>query len=268
MAVNWNNGIFFVSSESFLNSYPKLLDRWFFQSEWMSCQISLKRLYRCIPVHAKYKNREATIFVTSFRWRKQALPLRICFSPSFPVRQSLFLQGLDEVNGLHYNLYDHKMLQNGTKTTIPFKSFCLQYQCVLNKTSTRQSFTRTEIPIRNTKLRRIFLQCSTTNETPKIEKDENSTKNILLPAGSLILVIGATGGVGQLTVKRLLDLGYRVRATARDLAKADSVLEKSNPNLEVNILLISRSIVLLDRQMRFQIYRRNSTRHGKCWRCC
>jgi uncharacterized protein YbjT (DUF2867 family) len=39
-------------------------------------------------------------------------------------------------------------------------------------------------------------------------------------AGSLVLVAGATGGVGQLTVANLLRAGYRVRVLTRSAAKA------------------------------------------------
>ena len=39
----------------------------------------------------------------------------------------------------------------------------------------------------------------------------------------LVLVAGATGGVGQLTVARLIDAGYRVRALTRSAAKADAM---------------------------------------------
>lgn len=38
--------------------------------------------------------------------------------------------------------------------------------------------------------------------------------------GDLVLVAGATGGVGQLVTAKLLDRGYRVRALTRDPAKA------------------------------------------------
>ena len=54
-----------------------------------------------------------------------------------------------------------------------------------------------------------------------------------IPVGALVLVAGATGGVGQLTVERLLEDGYRVRAVVRDMEKAQDVLATDNPNLEV-----------------------------------
>ncbi|KAB8335587.1 NAD-dependent epimerase/dehydratase family protein [Scytonema tolypothrichoides VB-61278] len=54
----------------------------------------------------------------------------------------------------------------------------------------------------------------------------NSSQNI--PDGAkqvgVILVAGATGGVGQRVVKRLLDGGYKVRALVRDIDKARSIL--------------------------------------------
>ncbi|KAK3254195.1 hypothetical protein CYMTET_36585, partial [Cymbomonas tetramitiformis] len=46
-----------------------------------------------------------------------------------------------------------------------------------------------------------------------------------IPAsGSTVLVIGATGGVGQLTTAKLLERGYKVRAFVRDELKAETVL--------------------------------------------
>jgi len=42
--------------------------------------------------------------------------------------------------------------------------------------------------------------------------------------GSTILVVGATGGVGQLTTAKLLERGFKVRALCRDEAKAGLVL--------------------------------------------
>ncbi|NMG19053.1 CIA30 family protein [Brasilonema bromeliae] len=59
-----------------------------------------------------------------------------------------------------------------------------------------------------------------------IQGRPNSSQNI--PDGAkqvgVILVAGATGGVGQRVVKRLLEQGYKVRALVRDIDKARSIL--------------------------------------------
>ena len=49
--------------------------------------------------------------------------------------------------------------------------------------------------------------------------------------GDLVLVAGASGGVGQLVTAKLLDRGYRVRALTRDPAKA-ATLFSGAPGLE------------------------------------
>ncbi len=41
-----------------------------------------------------------------------------------------------------------------------------------------------------------------------------------IPGGSLVLVSGATGFVASHIIKQLLERGYRVRGTVRDLEKA------------------------------------------------
>jgi len=51
--------------------------------------------------------------------------------------------------------------------------------------------------------------------------------------GALVLVAGANGGVGQLTVNRLLESGFRVRAVVRNLAKAEAIFGHNNQNLEI-----------------------------------
>ncbi|NMG07529.1 CIA30 family protein [Brasilonema sp. UFV-L1] len=59
-----------------------------------------------------------------------------------------------------------------------------------------------------------------------IQGRPNSSKNI--PDGAkqvgVILVAGATGGVGKRVVKQLLEKGYKVRALVRDIDKARSML--------------------------------------------
>ena len=51
--------------------------------------------------------------------------------------------------------------------------------------------------------------------------------------GSRVLVAGANGGVGQLTVQRLLESGFRVRAVVRNVSKAEAIFGHNTPNLEV-----------------------------------
>ncbi|MBP5973458.1 CIA30 family protein [Brasilonema sp. CT11] len=67
----------------------------------------------------------------------------------------------------------------------------------------------------------------------------NSSQNI--PDGAkqvgVILVAGATGGVGQRVVKRLLDGGYKVRALVRDIDKARSIL---SDNVELVVADITK----------------------------
>ena len=66
-----------------------------------------------------------------------------------------------------------------------------------------------------------------------VEKEEALPVAKALSVGSLVLVAGSTGGVGQLTVQRLLESGFRVRAVARDIAKAEEIFGVDTPNLEV-----------------------------------
>lgn len=54
-----------------------------------------------------------------------------------------------------------------------------------------------------------------------------------LESGSLVLVAGATGGVGQLLTARLLDNDFRVRAICRDRSKAEALFGTSTVNLEI-----------------------------------
>ncbi|MBS3780712.1 MAG: NAD(P)H-binding protein, partial [Desulfovermiculus sp.] len=53
------------------------------------------------------------------------------------------------------------------------------------------------------------------------------------PQDGPILVLGATGYVGGRLVPRLLDLGYRVRAGARSVAKLSCRPYSSHPRLEL-----------------------------------
>jgi len=55
--------------------------------------------------------------------------------------------------------------------------------------------------------------------------------------GSKVLVVGSTGGVGQLVVAKLLDAGYVVRAVTRDLDAARGLFgsQSDGPNLELRV---------------------------------
>ena len=48
--------------------------------------------------------------------------------------------------------------------------------------------------------------------------------------GSKVLVVGATGGVGQLVVAKLLEAGYRVRAAGRSAERARETFGDGSPN--------------------------------------
>lgn len=48
-----------------------------------------------------------------------------------------------------------------------------------------------------------------------------------------MLVVGATGGVGQLATAKLLERGYKVKALCRDTEKAASVLKTDSEGLEL-----------------------------------
>lgn len=51
-----------------------------------------------------------------------------------------------------------------------------------------------------------------------------------VPEGSKVLVVGATGGVGQLVVAKLLEAGYRVRAAGRSAERARETFGDGSPN--------------------------------------
>jgi nucleoside-diphosphate-sugar epimerase len=58
----------------------------------------------------------------------------------------------------------------------------------------------------------------------------------VVPSGSKVLVVGATGGVGQLVVAKLLEAGYIVRAAARNPQRADETFKgavEKEPSLEL-----------------------------------
>ena len=54
---------------------------------------------------------------------------------------------------------------------------------------------------------------------------EHSDKLIGVKNVSVILVAGATGGVGKRVVRRLIDKGYQVRCLVRDIEKARSIID-------------------------------------------
>lgn len=59
----------------------------------------------------------------------------------------------------------------------------------------------------------------------------------IVPKGSTVLVVGATGGVGQLVVAKLLEQGYSVRAACRNKTRAAETFgtfaSKGNQDLEI-----------------------------------
>ncbi len=54
--------------------------------------------------------------------------------------------------------------------------------------------------------------------------NSNQTKNFKQDTNMVILVTGATGGVGKRVVKKLLEQNYQVRALVRDVARAKDIL--------------------------------------------
>ncbi|MBV6623383.1 MAG: CIA30 family protein [Rivularia sp. (in: Bacteria)] len=56
-------------------------------------------------------------------------------------------------------------------------------------------------------------------------KTDNPDKLIGAKTVGVVLVAGATGGVGKRVVQRLIDKGYKVRCLVRDIAKARSILD-------------------------------------------
>lgn len=57
------------------------------------------------------------------------------------------------------------------------------------------------------------------------------------PRANVILVVGATGGVGKRMVQRLRDRGYRVRALVRDLARGKQLLGEEIDIIDADITL-------------------------------
>ncbi|AFY53097.1 NmrA-like family protein [Rivularia sp. PCC 7116] len=60
----------------------------------------------------------------------------------------------------------------------------------------------------------------------KGDSQDNPDKSMGAKTVSVVLVAGATGGVGKRVVQRLIDKGYKVRCLVRDIAKARSILSE------------------------------------------
>lgn len=67
-----------------------------------------------------------------------------------------------------------------------------------------------------------FLNCIQRIFTGKL--NEKSTQFKGGKRVGVVLVVGATGGVGKRVVKRLVDRGYQVRALVRNVEKAQEML--------------------------------------------
>lgn len=50
-----------------------------------------------------------------------------------------------------------------------------------------------------------------------------------------VLVTGGTGFVGMRIISRLLEQGYEVQTTIRDLSKADKVIKTMQDNRAINV---------------------------------
>lgn len=55
----------------------------------------------------------------------------------------------------------------------------------------------------------------------------------VVPSGDKVLVLGSTGGVGQIVTAKLLERGYSVRATTRDEAKAKELFGGAGEALDI-----------------------------------
>jgi hypothetical protein len=60
----------------------------------------------------------------------------------------------------------------------------------------------------------------------KVETRTMSTNISVIPAGGLVVVIGANGYIASETCHKLLEAGYRVRGTVRDVAKHQKWMHK------------------------------------------
>ncbi len=68
-------------------------------------------------------------------------------------------------------------------------------------------------------------------------RKQQSTNQLASNNMGIILVVGATGGVGKRVVRQLSDRGYRVRALVRDAAKAKTILGEKVELFEADITI-------------------------------
>ena len=64
----------------------------------------------------------------------------------------------------------------------------------------------------------------------------------VVPEGSNVLVVGATGGVGQLVVAKLLEAGYRVRAAARSVERARETFGGADAESDDRLEIVSSDL--------------------------
>ena len=64
----------------------------------------------------------------------------------------------------------------------------------------------------------------------------------VVPEGSKVLVVGATGGVGQLVVAKLLEAGYRVRAAARSAERAREAFGDADATSDDRLEIVSADL--------------------------
>lgn len=74
-------------------------------------------------------------------------------------------------------------------------------------------------------LRNRIVCVKTDAESPALSREEQESIKV---SSKFVLVVGGTGGVGQLVVARLLDRGVRTRALVRDPEKAETLFGKQD----------------------------------------
>jgi uncharacterized protein YbjT (DUF2867 family) len=75
----------------------------------------------------------------------------------------------------------------------------------------------------------------------------------VVPEGSRVLVVGATGGVGQLVVAKLLEAGYRVRAAARSAERAFETFGDTGADADDRLEIVSADLRDFDNLRRSNI---------------